>query len=235
MRLLGSTIARLHSLVVQRSLHEQSRTTQLRLCLPHLSDLQQLAAAALGTHTIRSSNSWGTQLPACGSVRSMAGRTHKLSLKKANNKASWMAVQPYLQQEQQQQSDQLQQRRAQVIQSAIPALPVLEEPILYQRIGKITGPYRVGPQVGVLAVVLHVGFASSQPRRGRHTVSHPQLLCSRHVCSDRQAGSAAASVQSSRHDTSATPECHHTAIAIFCCVNRHHCRPSCCHCSPALL
>jgi hypothetical protein len=82
----------------------------------------------------------------------MAGRSHKLSLKKANNKASWLAVQPYLpQQEQQQQSDstdQLQQRQSQVIQTAIPPLPVLEEPMLYQRIGKITGPYRVGPQVG---------------------------------------------------------------------------------------
>lgn len=150
MRSLGSAIGRLHSLVVQRSLQEQSRTTQLGVCLPHLSDLQQLAAAALGTNN-SSSNSWNSQLPGCGSVRSMAGRSHKLSLKKANNKASWLAVQPYLpQQEQQQQSDsdQLQQRQSQVIQTAIPPLPVLEEPMLYQRIGKITGPYRVGPQVG---------------------------------------------------------------------------------------
>jgi hypothetical protein len=76
----------------------------------------------------------------------MAGRTHSLSLKKANNKASWMAVAPYL--KQQPDVKKVQQQAAEVIQTAIPALPVLDEPVLYQCIGRITGPYSVGAQVG---------------------------------------------------------------------------------------
>jgi hypothetical protein len=76
----------------------------------------------------------------------MAGRTHSLSLKKANNKASWMAVAPYL--KQQPDAKKAQQQKAEVTQTAIPPLPTLDEPVLYQRIGKITGPYSVGTQVG---------------------------------------------------------------------------------------
>lgn len=158
---MRSAIARLQGLVLQRSFQEQQQAAQLSACLPHLSDLQQLAAAALGgTCNSSSSSSWTGQSAGCASVRYMAGRTHKLSLKRANNKASWMAVAPYVEQ-QQPDSDALQQRRGELIQSAIPPLPVLEEPVLYQRIGRITGPYSVGAQVGVVHCAAAAGNQSA--------------------------------------------------------------------------
>lgn len=140
------SLSRLHSLVVQHSCHEQLQLPQLSTCLNLLSEVQQLAAAALGSNN-NSSSSWASQLQSCGSVRHMAGRTHSLSLKRANNKASWMAVAPYLKQQPDTKKAQ-QQQAAEVIQTAIPPLPTLDEPVLYQRIGKITGPYSVGAQVG---------------------------------------------------------------------------------------
>jgi hypothetical protein len=142
---MRSAIARLHSFVLLRSLQQQPQANQITCTLPYLSDLQQLAAAALHGNN---SSSWASPQTACGSVRHMAGRTHKLSLKKANNRASWLAVAPFLQQQEQPGSDQVQQQHSQVIQSAIPPLPVLQEPALYHKIGTITGPYSVGAQVG---------------------------------------------------------------------------------------
>lgn len=147
---MRSAIARLHSLVLQRSFQQQQQATRIGCSLPQLSDLQQLAAAALHGNNSSSSSCccWGSPQAACASVRHMAGRTHKLSLKKSNNRASWMAVAPFLQQQEQQPgSDQMQLQR-QVIQSALPPLPVLKEPVLYQKIGTIAGPYSVGAQVG---------------------------------------------------------------------------------------
>ena len=146
---MRSAIGRLQS-VLQRSLLEQSQTVQMGVTLPPLSDLQQLVAAAALVGCSSSSTPWSSSQ--WGSVRCMSRAPHKLSLKKANNKASWLAVQPFLQQQEEQpdsSSDQLlQQRQSQIVQTAIPPLPVLDEPMLYQRIGRITGPYRVGPQVG---------------------------------------------------------------------------------------
>lgn len=145
---MRALIYRLPSLLLQHRVYEQShQVAQLGVFLPQLSDLQQLAAAVLGGATSRSSSSRLQQAGCASSVRGMAGRTHKLSLKKANNKASWLAVAPYLEQQQPGGSaEAMQQQR--VIQSAIPPLPTLEEPVLYQRIGRITGPYSVGAQVG---------------------------------------------------------------------------------------
>jgi hypothetical protein len=146
---MRSLICRLPGILLQRSVAEQpQQVAQLGVCLPHLSDLQQLAAAALGgTTSSNSSSRW--QQPGCSAscVRGMSGRAHKLSLKKANNKASWLAVAPYLQRDQPGSDEVEQQQRPEVIQSAIPPLPTLEEPVLYQRIGRITGPYSVGTQV----------------------------------------------------------------------------------------
>lgn len=151
----SSIIYRLPSLLLQRSVHEE-----LGVCLPQLSDLQQLAAAVLGGAITSSSSRW-QQAGCASSVRGMAGRTHKLSLKKANNKASWLAVAPYLDQQQPGGSDEpMQQQR--VIQSAIPPLPALEEPVLYQRIGRITGPYSVGAQVCQVACGTQMGTSLRQ-------------------------------------------------------------------------
>lgn len=86
-----------------------------------------------------SSDSWGS------GVRGMAARTHKLSLKKANNRASWMAVQPFLEQQPQQEHEK--QPLPPPIDTALPPLPVQHEPPLHRRIGRITGPYAVVRQV----------------------------------------------------------------------------------------
>jgi large subunit ribosomal protein L21 len=88
----------------------------------------------------------------------MAGRSgHKLSLKRANNQASWAAVQPFL--EQQQQPDHAAAAAAAAaaaklppIQSAIPPLPQLEEPELHRKIGRITGPYSITRQAAFAVV-----------------------------------------------------------------------------------
>jgi large subunit ribosomal protein L21 len=87
----------------------------------------------------------------------MAGRSgHKLSLKRANNKASWAAVQPFLEQ-QQRQPDQVAAAAAAAaklppIQSAIPSLPRLEEPEQHRKIGRITGPYSITRQAAFAVV-----------------------------------------------------------------------------------
>lgn len=174
-RKMRSVICRLPSLLLQRSVQEQPhQVAQLGVCLPHLSDLQQLAAAALGGATSSSSSSSWQQAGCASSVRGMAGRTHKLSLKKANNKASWLAVAPYLQREQQQQpggSDAAMQQQR-VIQSAIPRLPTLDEPVLYQRIGRITGPYSVGAQVRAFTSGTQLGTSCKPPSQPGLTSAH---------------------------------------------------------------
>lgn len=78
----------------------------------------------------------------------MAGRTHKLSLKRANNRASWAAVRPFLQQQQQQQPAlaETPKPKLQPIQSAIAPLPQVEAAEQYRKIGCITGPYSVTRQ-----------------------------------------------------------------------------------------
>ncbi|KAF6259378.1 ribosomal protein L21-like protein [Scenedesmus sp. NREL 46B-D3] len=90
----------------------------------------------------------------------MAGRSgHKLSLKRANNKASWAAVQPFLEQEQRQ-PDQAAAAGAAAaaaaklppIKSAIPPLPQLDEPEQHRRIGRITGPYSITRQAAFAVV-----------------------------------------------------------------------------------
>lgn len=151
-----------HNSLSNAQLEQQQATQKLVACVTQLSDLLVGAAGGCGVwgggnsaSSVGGSSSGLEQWQSCaGSVRGMAGRTHKLSLKKANNRASWMAVAPYLenQQQQQQAGDALsqQQQQAPVIQTAIPPLPVLEEPVLYQRIGRITGPYSVGTQVRVI-------------------------------------------------------------------------------------
>jgi large subunit ribosomal protein L21 len=85
----------------------------------------------------------------------MAGRSgHKLSLKRANNQASWAAVQPFLEQ-QQGQPDQVAAAAAAKpppIQTAIPPLPQLEEPEQHRKIGRITGPYSITRQAAFAVV-----------------------------------------------------------------------------------
>eukprot|EP00879_Flechtneria_rotunda_P008553 GHRR01008960.1.p1 GENE.GHRR01008960.1~~GHRR01008960.1.p1 ORF type:complete len:295 (+),score=104.38 GHRR01008960.1:1166-2050(+) len=114
---------------------------------------QKLAAeadSAIGCGCLFAPCSSGTSPPAwCfASVRHMAGRTHKLSLKKHNNRASWAAAQPYVEQAALQQGSQQQQQlsKVQPIRTGIPELPKLEEPLHYRKIGRITGPYTITPQ-----------------------------------------------------------------------------------------
>jgi hypothetical protein len=139
--------------------------------------LMQQAALAHGSSSWQPAATLLLQPNSWHSVRAMGGRSHKLSLKKENNRASWLAVQPFLrdeqQQQQQQQGDgcgvghagatpharQRQQRQQQqrqqlgpVIDSALPPLPVQQEPPLYQKIGRITGPYAVAQQVRLCVV-----------------------------------------------------------------------------------
>jgi large subunit ribosomal protein L21 len=78
----------------------------------------------------------------------MAGRSgHKLSLKRVNNQASWAAVQPFLEQQQPDQAAAAAAAAKQPpMQSAIPALPQLEEPEHHRKIGRITGPYSITRQ-----------------------------------------------------------------------------------------
>jgi large subunit ribosomal protein L21 len=101
--------------------------------------LHQLAGQSEHQHAAGSSQvlfPWS-----CSFVRLMGGRTHKLSLKRPNNRASWLAVQPFLKEKPPAAAD-----KAPVIESAIPALPKLREPPPLRLIGKITGPYAVSRQ-----------------------------------------------------------------------------------------
>lgn len=85
----------------------------------------------------------------------MSGPTHKLSLKRANNKASWQAVQPFLQDQQQQQpkgGTGVPRQRPNPIVTAIPPLPQLQEPAEYRKIGKLTGPYSVTQQAAFAVI-----------------------------------------------------------------------------------
>lgn len=82
------------------------------------------------------------------------GTLHKLSLKRANNKASWDAVRPFLEDQQPKQQHNRRQRkeRATPIHSAIPELPKLDEPAHYRKIGKLTAPYSIAQQAAFAVV-----------------------------------------------------------------------------------
>ncbi|WIA37505.1 hypothetical protein OEZ86_014417 [Tetradesmus obliquus] len=106
-----------------------------------------------------SHNTPGSSSKTSGSyaVRHMAGRSgHKLSLKRANNQASWAAVQPFLEQRQPDQAAAAAAAAAaaksQQIQSAIPPLPQLQEPEHNRKIGCITGPYSITRQAAFAVV-----------------------------------------------------------------------------------
>lgn len=112
-----------------------------------------------------------------GPLRHMAGRTHKLSLKKANNKASWLAVQQYFKKKlpmPQEKAATQPQQHGPVIETALPPLPSLPEPPLYQKIGRITGPYAVAPQVG-----WDEALASGEQSGGAVVFLSPRQCCLR--------------------------------------------------------
>lgn len=84
----------------------------------------------------------------------MGGRTHKLSLKRANNKASWAAVQPFLEQQQGtgQSTTARAQQKSQPILTAIPELPKQREPAQHRKIGKLTAPYAITQQAAFAVI-----------------------------------------------------------------------------------
>jgi large subunit ribosomal protein L21 len=111
-----------------------------------------LAAAAAG---MRPSVAWNPSSQARGMARRSG---HKLSLKRANNAASWAAAAPSLPPEH---PGRRRRRRGDdgmpppsgealppppPIESGIPPLPKLQEPLDHVHIGRITGPYRISKQ-----------------------------------------------------------------------------------------
>jgi hypothetical protein len=86
-------------------------------------------------------------------VRSYAKHPQAVLLKRANLRASREAVEPFLDKPPSNAAA-LAAPKGAVIDTAIPPLPVVPEPVHYQRIGRITGPYSIKPQLAFAVVQL---------------------------------------------------------------------------------